>query len=340
MQWIDRDIRISHKDLMNSLSLIFALAYSAVLSYLPSAAFRDRENYFAYARNYEEIFLRYDSFLGKAFNEPLFLAFNYLGRIFFAPEQMPSVFVFIISFSVSYFVFKSSRNGVMLFFSFVILLLLPQVFHLQLVTLRQGLAVSMVIWAVLITRKEYFIALVILAAGFVHSSFFIFFVMYILDVALSGQNYSNRYYLRLFAQIMLSLVISISFIYLAQLLGARQATAQHLTSGVNVGGGALVLWSFVFFILLTRSRYYFYQDQTVRLAFIGILSYLTMYFISPLAGRFIISFLPFIIAAIVAKFSYRDVVLVFVIILAGSFSFVDTVKNNSLTPYGVSYFGF
>jgi hypothetical protein len=320
------------------LVLLLSLIYAFSFFMLSNDFFRDRENYTAYARNFEEIFFRYDSTLAKIFNEPLFLFLNYISSLFLSPEYVPRFFAFIIAFSVSFFIFKSARNTVMIVFSLLLLVLMPQIIHLQLVTLRQGLGVSLIIWTVIFSRNNLFIAFSIFIAGFIHSSFFIVFAMYALDMFVSGRQQNKKYYFRLLIQVFFAVFVSFVFVYLAKIFGARQAGAEHLTGAVNISGGALVLWSLVLLVFLTRSRMYFYNDNTVRLAYIGLISYLSMYLISPLAGRFIMTFLPFILATMVSKFSYREILIIFLILFANVIFYAETLKNNTLTYYGVEFF--
>lgn len=317
-----------------------AAVYAYIFSLFSNDFFRDRGNYVAYASNYQEIFLKYDSLLVKAFNEPLFLFLNYFSSYFFAPEDVPKFFVFVVSFSVAYFLLKGARNIVMLLLAAMMLVFVAQLFHLQLVTLRQGLGVSLIIWSVIFFKRDVPIAACIFFAGFIHSSFFIVFVIYMVDVVVSEGGRFKRYYFRLLSQLVVAIAIALGFVYVAQALGARQAEADHLTGGVNVGGGALVLWALVFFFFLTESRQRFYSSQNVRLAYIGLISYLSMYLISPLAGRFIISFLPFILFALVSRFRWRNLACGFLVLGANSIFFMDTIKSNSLTPYGADALGF
>jgi hypothetical protein len=338
MQSVVNGCKVSLDNLRNFFVLLLSLIYALAFFMLSNDIFRDRENYTAYARNFEEIFFRYESFLARAFNEPLFLFLNYISSFFLTPEFVPRFFAFIIAFSVSFFILKSARNVVMVFVSLLLLVLMPQLIHLQLVTLRQGLGVSLIIWTVIFSKNNLSIAFSIFIAGFIHSSFFIVFSMYVLDAFLSGKYHDKRYYLRLLAQVFFAVFVSFVFIYLAKFFGARQAGAEHLTGEVNISGGALVLWSLVLLVFLTRSRMYFYKDNSVRLAYIGLISYLSMYLISPLAGRFIMTFLPFILVTIVSRFSYREIIIAFLILFANVIFYADILKNNSLTYYGVRFF--
>ncbi|GAC33484.1 EpsG family protein [Paraglaciecola polaris] len=338
MQKIERILLVRRNRLKNFYLLVFSFLYALSFSLLSNDIFRDRDNYTAYARSFEEIFFRYDSLLAKFFNEPLFLFFNYIASFFLPSDSVPKFFVFIISFTISFFVFKSSKNFIMLLLSVLLLLLIPQLIHLQLVTLRQGLGVSLIIWAVILSKKQSFIAISIFAAGFIHSSFFIVFILFIADMCVGGNHGDKRYYLRLLLQGVIAISISLVFLYLAQMLGVRQANAEHLTGSVNISGGGLILWFSVFFVFLTRSRFYFYKDLSVRLSYIGLVSYLSMYLISPLAGRFIITFLPFILVTMVSRFNYREMSIIVLVLFLNSFFYIDTLKNNSLTSYGIKFF--
>ncbi|MEW5681816.1 MAG: EpsG family protein [Pseudomonadota bacterium] len=340
MQKVTNVYRVSQDELRKAFVFILSLIYASSFFMLSNDIFRDRENYTAYARNFEEIFFRYDSILAKMFNEPLFLFLNYISSIFLDPEYIPRFFAFIVAFSVSFFIFRSARNSIMVVLSLFLLVLMPQLIHLQLVTLRQGLGVSLIIWVVILSKNNLKIAFSIFIAGFVHSSFFIVFSMYVLDMFLSGRGCNKRYYFRLLVQLFFSILMSLVFTYLAMFFGARQAGAAHLTGDVNISGGALVLWGVVFSVFLTRSRVYFYNEQSVRLAYIGLIAYLAMYLISPLAGRFIMTFLPFIVATMVSKFSYRELSVIFLILFANVVVYANTLKNNSLTYYGAEFFNF
>ena len=120
-------------------SFFISLIYAYAMSNLPNEIFRDRYNYIIYAINSENIL---DNYVGLSLftNEPFFLLFNKFLGFMVEPEIVPKVFVFFICFSLSFFIFYKCKNILIGLMGFIALLCAPQVFHLELVILRQGAA--------------------------------------------------------------------------------------------------------------------------------------------------------------------------------------------------------
>jgi hypothetical protein len=150
----------------NVFFIFISFVYAFLLASYPNEFFKDRENYIVYARNFDIIADNYPLAL-YFFNEPLFLLYNKLLSFLVAPEIVPKVSVFLISFTTSYMILKKSRDPFFALLGFCFLFFIFYTFHLQLVALRQGLAAAFFIWLVyFFERKKIFYPLCFLLAFF------------------------------------------------------------------------------------------------------------------------------------------------------------------------------
>lgn len=313
-----------------------AFFYAVIAASLPNAYFRDRTNYIAYAVDSVGIFANYENWLIILFNEPLFLLINGALSYFLHADTVPYIFVFFIAFTLFFVVVKKSKNILTAVVAVLLLIFTAQVFHLQLVILRQGIATAMFIWLVYSCWSSRTFYLLLPVLGLVHSSFFIVTAMFYIDKFVTSY-ISQRLVIRLFVQFFFGLAVSILGLYIAAALGMRQASESHILGPVSVGGGNFVLWSLVLITLLSLSTRRLFSNPFYIVSMLGLAFYLALYFFSPIAGRIVGVFLPFTLVAITSSFSGRVLFIMFFVLMVNFLMFFNAIESNSLTDSGVTY---
>lgn len=330
-------MRVRKESLSSFLIMCFAVLYAAAMAMLPNAYFRDRVNYINYAIDSAGILNSYDNALILLFNEPLFLLLNSFLSSFIHADNVPAVFVFFIAFTIFFVVVKKSKNMLTATVAVLLMFFTAQVFHLQVVVLRQGLAAALFIWLVYYfwNTKKFYVLLPVL--GFLHSSFFVVALIFYIDKAVVLM-ISRRLVIRLFVQFSLGLVVALAGLYVASALGMRQASEAHVLGPVSVGGGNFILWSLVLITLMSLSTKKLFSDPFYIVAMLGLCFYLALYFLSPIAGRIVGVFLPFCLVALTTNFSGRVSLVMFFVLAINIYLFSGSIETNSLTDSGVRYF--
>lgn len=305
---------------------ILAIGYSLHLSGLPSKLFKDRNNYSRYARKsdeYIELFSETPFFL---FKEPLFLYLNKWLEILGDTQTTIRIFVFFSCFSLMLFMLKASK-GLWAFIAFSLLIFFnPQTFALQLVTFRQGMALG-VILLFLTFHKRFLnygtLSIVTLLMGFIHISFFIVSFFLVIDLLFRILNKNCTLYQRLFVQFFVALILGFIVLQLSALLGAKE---QYADTDIKTGGGAFVLWFVVLmYLLLFRPKKYeiVVENYIYFIAVSGLCIYLCLYFTTPVAGRLIGTYVPFVIYMLLWKSKVIDIVFNCTLILVFMFLFFN-----------------
>ncbi|MEQ4702819.1 EpsG family protein [Providencia huaxiensis] len=314
--------------------ILCSTLYSYILATLPNYIFRDRANYLVYAEKSNEILQQYNG-ISVISNEPLFLLINTVLNSIFPLEIIPNIIVFFISFTISYIILVRSKNILLGILGILCILSIAQMFHLQLVILRQGLATALLLWIVyFFWNKKYFLYLVFILA-FIHSSMLLIVFFFLID-KITKKYISHKIEYRIIVLLFISFFTSILIIPIAELLSMRQAKEYDDISN-SVGGGNFILYSLILITLITQQKKIFLDDGIYTATIIGISIYIGMYFISPLSGRLISTFTPFIICTLCYFNNLRSYLLLLIIISINSFIFYSTVINNSLTSEGILF---
>lgn len=324
---------ISKNKITYVFSFFISLCYAYAMSSLSNDLFRDRDNYIIYAIKSENIL---DNYVGLSLftNEPFFLLFNKFLGFIADPEIVPKIFVFFICFSLSFFIFYRCKNILIGLMGFIALLCAPQVFHLELVILRQGAAACILLWVTYLFWNSKYYLLFVFLIGFMHSSTFIIFSFLLADKMFSLY-ITNKIYYRCLMLFFLSMGIGIIILPMAELLSMRQAE-EYSQAELSVGGGNFILYAGVLLMLLTQKRVLSENDSIYIIAVLGLSIYLGMYFFSPFSGRLIATFIPFIIFALCSFANARAYMLLLFYIIVNGFIFLPTIMNNSLTVAGVT----
>lgn len=318
----------------NIVAIIISILYATLLSKIPNYVFRDRENYVIYAEYSFDILKDYKP-LSVLFNEPLFLYYNIYLSKFFSPDFIPKIGVFFIAFTLCYFILKYSVGFLHAVLGISLLLLVSYTFHLQLVILRQGVATAILLWLVhFFWGRKYFYPLCVFLPFF-HSSFFIIVSLIFYNNLLS--RYINNEKLKISIIGLTTLLSSFVILKIAENLGVRQASEEHLLVGDSSGGG-FVLFSFIFVFIYFRGLKNVYNNRFGNISILGLIVYLSFYFSIPISGRIIGTFLPFMYIYIVSSKNKKIIFAGVVFLIVNAYLFYNSITNSSLTLEGVRYF--
>lgn len=308
---------------------VICILYAIFLSNIPSELFRDRGAYLRYAQKGIELFSLYGFDIKKIiFNEPLFLIINEFLGIFFNPEVIVKSLVFFISFSFSYFICFNAKNMKCALLGLMLLIIIPQSFHAQLVILRQSLAVSIFLWAIIFFENKKYILLTSVICCFIHSSFFIITPLLFIGLYI---NFNERYKYFLYP-LLYAIIIAFSAQFLSSALELRQAEQNHnlASSNVSVSGIGFIIWTIAAFILISREKWLNNSILLLRLTILFLIFYCSLYFISPISGRIFSALTTMIIASLVYTFQAKNIIYILAIILLSLITFEQSVINNSL----------
>ncbi|NVP02084.1 EpsG family protein [Photobacterium damselae subsp. damselae] len=302
---------------------VVSFIYASILSSIPSVYFRDRVNYYIYAKDFDRISSQYSTFSSKLFNEPIFLYINNFFS-FISSDKLILYFVFFIAFTCSFMILNYSRNAMYGLLGLCLLFFIPQTFHLQLVILRQGIATSLLLWFIFFNHNklDYKLLLFVLLLSFIHTSFFILLGMLLIDKILIDKN------IRFFAQLTYGIFIGFSYHLIGIVFSIRQVTESHMESVGSVSGISFIIWSSILYYIY---RYYrATNDIIILISIYGLIFYLSNYFISPISGRIFSTFLPFILITLLKNMTKQRVVILIFLLLSNLLIFPTTISNNSL----------
>lgn len=279
------------------LAIGIALAYAIILAALPVDAFVDRDNYLIYAGDSLAILAvnALNGIPGVLANEPIWLLFNVVLSSFLEPESCVRVLIGLSGFLVAFVTIRNFPRHILLLLLF---LLLPQILKNYVIHLRQGLAVAVFMagWFSTGRKARWFLFML---CPFIHASFFFVIFFVLLHNVFNLLRLSAA--VRLVLLVSIGLVVSLSAIWFAGLLGARQGT-EYESAGAEISGIAFVFWlPFMGIFILQGGK--FLKDNGVVIAVL--VFYLTGYFFLPVAGRIFESALLLILLSGLQLTSYR-----------------------------------
>ncbi|MFU1858149.1 EpsG family protein [Sphingobacterium sp. NGMCC 1.201703] len=290
--------------------LMLSAMYANWLWDLPHSIFRDRDNYLIYASTPSLLIAQVFSSKSFLFKEPLFLLLNQGFLLLFGdPVRTINTFVFFITFATAFFSFFRTRSFllgvVVLFFLFI----QTQYLGMQLVTIRQGIGTALLLFLFPVIQKKYLIFLLFFICSLIHNSFYIitlFYIVYwILNEKLKIKSFAKK----------ISIFTGFGFLFFSVFFTISKSieTKQNLQSleesGASGSGGAFLMWAIILGYLLIFKRSTNKTDTSQRifdLAIIGLVIYLTGYFLTPIVGRMIGIVIPFIAISLTERFRVRD----------------------------------
>ena len=308
-----------------SLKLIFStyiyIVLVTTLVTLPHNIFRDRLNYMTYVTNWGTILENYkDSGLNLFTNEPLFLFLNAVLGSIFNSSTVVSIFVFIIFSAYFLLLYKYSKNMLMLLLGLICLFVIPYCFHFQFVILRQSLSTVILLSSIYYLNDYKKVLIISLILSFVHVSFFLITFILFINYLLKNKSLKSKVFYLIFISICIASIIEI----IARHSGARQAEAL-LNNTDKVNGGAFVLWLIVtiYIIIKVNKNHKILYDFCLS----GLILFLALYFVSPISGRLMCSFVPAVILLVINKSCVSN----FYILLAIIGAYTIIISNGAIT---------
>jgi hypothetical protein len=265
--------------------------------------------------------------LGGLLTEPGFIILNFLLSSIFSATFVLSLYVFFISFTCSYLVIRHSSNALMLMFGFLMIILIPNMWSLQLGAIRQGLAASIIFWAFYFCRYGSFkFFLIVFVSGLVHIGGLLVFAIFTADNLI--KKIMPRITL-LWRALFISTCLCIgwlSIVFIIPFLDSKHSG--YVNKMVSVGGGLFLFYLFFIILLYFKNSCRKNLTDFEVFGFIGVTTYLGIYFLSPIAGRWLDFFVLPIILHLISRCSYRNLVLTcFLLIINGSLFFNGAALN-------------
>ena len=291
------------------LSFILIAMYIGFAISLPHEFFKDRDVYEIYASESQEIYNLYDGII-IYFNEPLFLKINILLNKFLQPSNVVYFLLLFCLMGTTLLLYKYSKNFFMFFLGILFILICNYAFHAQFVILRQTIASVIFLYALTYIKDIKIIILISFLCSFIHASFFLLTAFFIFYEAISKFSTKIKSIIIIFFSAILGLFITI----VGKYLGVRQATEDHIVSSVNVGGGAFLC----FMMILLYFLFIYKVDEKNKIIYdfsiLGLSIFIGLYFISPVAGRLMSTFILPIIFLLCARFNMANSILFFLLL--------------------------
>lgn len=278
-------VRIRQRDLW---AFLVAMACAVTYTALPLEIFPDRPNYLAYAADRSSIlfqFYREQGTTALIFNEPLWLGLNMVLSQHLAPETIVRIIIFVPAFIVY---FLGARKTGLWALAFVAISIHPVFSTNHLHHLRFALALSIFAIGVLSNRTDVRVACLI-APGFIHVSFMVFALMYVISAAPLVFRQSRMMMLTVI------FIAGAAFLIVLPMIGeaARQVERYH-DREVSVGGGMFLAMGIIFAVFICQSRT-FLRDHHFAVTALGF--YLALYWIFPYSRRFLDAAILFVLIA-------------------------------------------
>lgn len=292
------------------LAFILSVVYIGISLNLPHHFFRDRDAYFVYASNSQEIYESYDGMV-VYFNEPLFLKINILLNSFFTPSNVVLFILFFCLLGILILLYKYSKNIFMFFLGFVFIVVCNYAFHAQFVVLRQTVATVILLYALTYLKDIRVVILMSFLCSFIHASFFLITALLLLYELIGGFSTNIKSLIIVISSAVMGLFITV----IGKYLGIRQATEDHITSGVNVEGGAFLCFSTILLYFLFLFKVNENTRRIYDFSILGLSIFIGLYFINPTAGRLMSTFIFPIIFLLCSKFNIINSLLLFLILV-------------------------
>lgn len=320
---MNNDALMLKKLCIYTISVLYVWLYTS----LPSSWFRDRLNYEEIAKYSNELIVLYQGYGTLIIHEPIFLFLNSFLINFFEPEIIPHIFVFIITAALCFFLIKVSKNFTLFFLGLLAFIAVPFMFHLQLVVLRQALATIIFIWGVLNIKSEKKFSFFILITPLLHASFFLILAIYFIYVFLKKYT-NNKVYLSLISGLFIYLFFNFSMIVASYLNIYQLGYIKDYE--LEVSGRSLFLYVFIYAVMAYTLKSV-KDDRLSDLTLVFLTTYIFLYLVTPLIGRYMVTFFPFIILSLVRSSRIENyIILIILIVLYSYVSYSGALIENSL----------
>lgn len=281
---------------------VISTLYLFFIYKFPDEWFNDRDFYIIYANEAFNIISGAESLLIVIFNEPLFLLVAGFFGEYIGANYFPAAMSVFVSAVYLYLLIKNSRTFIIFLMGVGLLIFNPYLHASQVMVLRQGVATAIFLLIFFSNKKDSTKLILCSFLSLFHSVFFIISFIYALYIYVL-KNKSSRDIVLVVAVV--STIFYLLSMKLLNLLGFRQAELYSI-SGNSAGGGGAFLLSIAIFIYV-----YFYSDkenkQLYDWSLIGLVMFITGYFLFFSPGRLFMSFFPFILLLLVSKSRIQDI---------------------------------
>lgn len=296
------------------LYILFSLIYALWLCMLPHEIFKDRDSYLTiYAQDFDGHLGLNSSPLLFMFNEGGYFLINKLLSVFQDPSVTVRIIVFTICFSVSFSCFRYTDKLWKAFVLLILLFLNPQFFAMELVVLRQGLGLAILLLFFPSNRVKLLFLLLLL--GLIHTSFYILFAFFLASLVIEKILKNSLIGLRQLVLVLIGIIFNVLIYFVSQYLGAKQ---ELNASDAGGSGFMFLIWLVVLLYILifkreSRTSYDKYYELFYDFSVMGLMIYLTGYFLSPISGRLIGTFIPFIYLVLLKRVNFLGVIVLFLV---------------------------
>lgn len=280
------------------LYIVVSFVYAMLFVSFPMDGVVDRDNYLNMAAASPLILAGFvgQGLLPSLTNEPVWLLTNIFLNLFFAPENAVRIIIFFSAFTCSFVVLKHNPKA---FIFLLFVFFAPQVVKNFISHLRQGMAIAVFMLAWYCWKPRLRVILFLLTP-LIHSSFFIVLSIFVICWLVKKLRFALDLSFIVYSAIGIMLGLGISVI--SSMLGARQSG--DLLNSYAAGGSGIgfLFWGIILLIFLLQGRY-FAQQHGFSIAMV--LFYLTVYFVSPIAGRVFESTMLVVVLSIWALTNWR-----------------------------------
>jgi hypothetical protein len=204
----------------------------------------------------------------------------------------------------------------------LLIVFIPNMWSLQLGAIRQGLAASFIYWGFYFFKKFGIkLYLTIFLSGLIHVGGLLVLAV-VLANALIKRVLPNAKSISRVGIVAVSFPLVIVFIDLV-LPYVQSKHSGYVDSLINVGGGLFVFYFLITIMVFIKNKYRVNWTEFEFFGFVGVVTYLTMYFLTPMSGRWLDFFvLPFIII-LISRFSIRNLMLTIILLCVNMFLFFN-----------------
>lgn len=302
---------------------LIAFAYGSLLAAIP-LTLSDRVNYLAEVGGGSLTILAKNIVAGPLAtlsNAPLWLLLNGALGLVLEPEQALRLIIFVQAAVVAYLLLRADRKN---WLWMLVLLATPLFLENFDIELRQGAGITVFLlgWFSTGRVKRW---LLIGASPFIHESYAFVVVLYVLTELLKRLRLAGD--VKMTVIMLFSILVSLSLLALATLVGARQATEYNLAT-TAVSGAAFVIWLAILgLFLLGRYELRRYYEFSVA----AVTFYLGAYWLANPAGRIFESMLPVVYLCGLQLTSWRRVMFLWltvsVAIIGWGMALTDPAKS-------------
>jgi hypothetical protein len=268
--------------------IIVSIIFSGYIGSLPLLEFKDRSSYLVHISRADLILLENfkDGILTFFANEPLWFCFIATLRNFFTEENVLNIITYLVPFLFSYAIL-SSNIKLKYFPILIIILLMPLHLANIIMQLRQGLA-SAIFMLGFFSKNKYLKNRLIIISPFIHATFIVLVPIYYFYQRFDFRKLSLN--LRSFVLIIFSAITIFILPTVAMIAGARQFSRYEFDTSSGTGG-MFLYWLFLLLLTFLEGR----KFQTKHLFEVnGVILFLLMYFLYPIAGRIFNSIMPLV----------------------------------------------